>query len=166
MNSATIVNLSPPDVVLVLAVATNGLLAGLFFAFTCSISAALRRVDDATYVAAFRAINAAILNGWFLTVFVLARISAMGSALLHLSVDGSASEAPVIAGALLSVLVGAVTAAGNVPLNQELARARTDTETQRRNARQHFENRWNRWNLVRTVAGAGAFALLILALFV
>ncbi len=63
------------DALLIAAIVTNGLLAGLFFVFTCAIAPGFRHLDDATYVRAFRAINRAILNGWFLLVFFTAPLA-------------------------------------------------------------------------------------------
>ena len=56
-----------------LLILTCLVLAGLFFVFTCAIAPGFRHLDDATYAQAFRAINRAILNGWFLLVFFTAR---------------------------------------------------------------------------------------------
>ncbi|GEP49324.1 DUF1772 domain-containing protein [Microbacterium saccharophilum] len=149
---------------LVVAIIANGLLAGLFFVFSVAIGPGLRRVDDGTYVRAFRAINTAILNGKFLTVFFVAPIAAVACAVLHLSRGGSASLPSVVAGAVCSALTFGVTAAGNVPLNQELDRAPIDTEHQRRTARGRFETRWNRRNLTRTLTSTGALTFLAVAL--
>jgi len=148
---------------LIVAIFANGLLAGLFFVFDVAISPALRRVDDVTYIRMFRGINRAILNGRFLTVFFVAPVAAVVCLVLHL-VEGSGGALPLIlGGAVCSVLTFGITAAGNVPLNQDLDGAPIDTEHQRRAVRQKFESRWNRWNLARTVTSAGALALLAIA---
>ena len=70
------------DALLIAAIVANGLLAGLFFVFTCAIAPGFRHLDDATYVRAFRAINRAILNGWFLLVFFTAPLATLAYALL------------------------------------------------------------------------------------
>ncbi|MFB9963835.1 anthrone oxygenase family protein [Sinosporangium siamense] len=149
------------DTLLVVAVAANGLLAGLFFSFTCAIAPAFRRVDDRVYVQAFRAINAAILNGWFLFVFFAAPLAAVVGAVLGL---GHETSLPwLIAGAVCSALTFGITAAANVPLNRGLDQAPVGTEAQSRVARQRFENRWNLWNLARTITSSGALTLLAIA---
>lgn len=148
---------------LFVAIVANGVLAGLFFVFSVAISPGLRRADNGTYVRAFRAINTAILNGKFLTVFFVAPIAAIVCAVLHLARGGSASLPSVVAGAVCSALTFGITAAGNVPLNQELDRAPIDTEPQRRTARGRFEERWNRRNLARTITSAGALVFLAVA---
>lgn len=148
---------------LLVATIANGLLAGLFFVFSVAISPGLRRVDDGTYVRTLRAINTAILNGRFLTVFFVAPIAAVVCAVLHLSRGASASSPSVVAGAICSVLTFGITAAANVPLNQELDRAPIDTERHRRIARDGFERRWSRWNLARTITSTGALSFLAVA---
>lgn len=62
------------------ATVTNGLLAGAFFVFSCAVVPGLRRVDDHTFVRAFQTINRAILNGWFLSIFITAPITGVACA--------------------------------------------------------------------------------------
>ena len=57
-------------VALVAATMTTGLMAGLFYAFACSVMLGLNRTDDRTFVGAMQRINVAILNAWFLVSFV------------------------------------------------------------------------------------------------
>ena len=71
------------DGLVVVAMIANGLLAGLFFVFANAICPGFRAVDDSTYVRAFRAINSTILNGWFLSVFFVAPLSAVAAAALR-----------------------------------------------------------------------------------
>ncbi|MGO2862045.1 MAG: hypothetical protein ACTIC1_12865, partial [Brevibacterium sp.] len=62
-------------VTIAIAIIANGLLAGVFFAFSTAVTPGLKDTDDNTYVRTFAAINRAILNGWFLLVFLLGRVS-------------------------------------------------------------------------------------------
>ncbi|KIP51651.1 anthrone oxygenase family protein [Leucobacter komagatae] len=150
--------------VLIVALVANGLLAGLFFVFTAAISPGFHRVDDGTYIRAFRAINSAILNGRFLAVFFAAPIAALASVVLHVLRGSSAATLAVAAGTVCSVLTFGITAAGNVPLNSALARAEVRSDAQRRAARQRFERPWNSRNLARTVSSTGALILFATAL--
>lgn len=145
---------------LLIAIVLNGLLAGLFFAFSIAVIPGLRRTDDATYVRSFRAINAAILNPVFLLVFCLAPLSAVGAVGAVLWSGGSESLGWSIIGGVCAVLTFVVTAAVNVRLNNALDRADVDTESQRLAARERFESRWNRWNHVRTLTSIGALVFL------
>lgn len=136
-----------------MAIVTNGLLAGLFFVCACAVVPGFRRVGDRTYVEAFRAINGAILNGWFLLVFFGAPVSAVVAAVLHPS-------GPLWGGAGFAVLTFFVTVVANVPLNRALESASIETDAGRRAARRAFEARWAWWNLVRTLTATAALAML------
>lgn len=70
------------DRVLPIGTITNGLLTGLYFAFACAVSPALQRLDDQSFVTAFRSINSAILNCWFLVVFFTAPLITVGCAVV------------------------------------------------------------------------------------
>mgnify|MGYP001609516366 CR=1 FL=1 len=142
---------------LAVALVANGILAGLFFAFACAVVPGFRRVDDRTFVLAFRAINRAILNGWFLLVFFAAPVSAVAAAVL----GGWSWE--LIAAAALAVLTFPVTVAANVPRNNALDAADATTAAGMRAERERFEGPWARWNLVRTVAAVGALVALAVA---
>lgn len=141
---------SVPHILLVAAIAGNGLMAGLFWAFTVAVAPAFRRLDDRGYVDAFRAINSAILNGWFLSAFMLTPLVGIAAAVF------AGERTPLAFGFLAAGAVSAaatfvITAAANVPLNNGLERASITTEQDRATARARFESSWNRWNLVRTI---------------
>lgn len=131
--------------------------------FACAITGALRRLDDDTYVRTFRAINTVILNGWFLSVFLGAPLSALGVVAVGIWGSGVGSLTLVVAGAVCSALTFVITAAGNVPLNQALDAAPIDTPERRQTARLAFETRWNYWNIARTITSTGAVACLAAA---
>ena len=150
-----VISLSATDIPAIVAALLLGLSAGLFFAFTVAVMPGLRRTDDATFVATMTAINRAILNFPFGLVFVGALIAPIVAAILAF-ITGASSPWLLIAAAVV-YLVGvlAVTGGVNVPLNEAL-----DRDGKRR----AFEDRWVRFNTVRTVSGIVAFALALLAL--
>lgn len=144
------------------ATVTNGLLAGTFFVFSCAVVPGLRRVDDITYVGTFRAINRAILNGWFLLVFFAAPI--IGVACAVLSVWNVPFSPPLICTAAGgSLLTFMITAVKNVPLNNQLDRVTLSRPEDLRVARQAFAPPWRRWNLARTLTSLVAFGCLVVA---
>ncbi|WP_233191013.1 DUF1772 domain-containing protein [Brachybacterium sp. UMB0905] len=151
------------DALVVAAIVMNGLLAGLFFVFACAITPGFGRVDDATYVQAFRAINRAIVNGWFLLVFFTAPLTALAYAFLGTRSAAIVPTSWAWAGAACAALTLIITAVRNVPLNTQLDRAATRTQVEYRVARERFEALWNRWNLTRTITSAGALVSLVLA---
>ncbi len=143
----------------------TGLMAGLFFAFACAVTLALKTVDDRTYVDVMQRINRAIQNGAFgLCLFGAALLPAVGAGLAV-----GAGRLPVAlwaaAGWVCYLLVLVVTFGVNIPLNNRLAgagsaRLPADPGLPRR----LFERRWNRSNGIRTLLCLAALALQCQAL--
>ncbi|MFC7546101.1 DUF1772 domain-containing protein [Plantactinospora sp. GCM10030261] len=143
---------------------TTGLVAGLFYAFSCSVMLGLAGASDRTFVETMRLINRRIINGWFLTAFVGSIPLLLLTVALHLPA-GSREPLPWSVAALALYLATIViTGRVNVPLNNQLDAAGPVDETDPAPVRARFEARWVRWNLVRTVTSVAAFGCLIGAL--
>src|SRR4051794_37714929 len=106
---------------LLAATLTMGLATGAFALYAHAIMPGLKTTDDRTFVAAFQAIDRAIINPWFmLTGFLGALVFTGAATLLHLGRD----QLPYIAMALVAyVIVVVITLAINVPLNDALKAA-------------------------------------------
>ena len=119
---------------LVAATITNGLMAGLFAAYSYAVMPGLGRTGDTTFVEAMQQTNAAILNGWFGVCFGGSAVFAAAAVLLHLGRPGLPW---IVAGLVLYVAVLVITFRINVPLNDRLAAAGTPRRrrTPRRPAR-------------------------------
>lgn len=148
-----------PAIVLVLATVTTGLIAGLFYGYSCSVMLALRRVDDRTFVDVMRQINTAIQNGWFALGFVGGPL--LTAVALAQNFGDGPVMLPITASLVLHVLTLAITFGVNIPLNNRLdAAVRADSAS----ARQGFETPWVRWHLIRTLTSIAAFGGLCWAL--
>lgn len=145
----------------VVAAVGAGLVAGLFFAFSAAVMPALARRPAAEAAATMQSVNVAIVNPVFLVVFLGATAA---SALVAATAPFTATSGAGwrAAGALL-YLVGAfaVTAAVNVPLNDELDAVDAHTAAAGP-VWERYLARWTWWNHVRTVAAVGAAAALTL----
>jgi uncharacterized membrane protein len=102
-----------------------------------------------------RRINTVILNPLFLSIFVGALLLAVATTIATSASDDRTALAWIIAGTVLYLVVFVVTRAINVPLNDQLENATTLSDDA---ARADFESTWNAWNVVRSIASAGAFA--------
>lgn len=147
-----------------LAAMGSGLMAGLFFAFSTSVMAALARLPAESGAAAMNSINVAILNPPFLSVFMgTALLCAILTvrAFLNWSEPGSAW---LMAGSLF-YLVGIflVTVIFSVPLNDALAAVAPGTAEGAALWTRYLAE-WVPWNHVRTLSGAAALASFIMAL--
>lgn len=150
-------------IVLLAATLVVGLAAGFFWTYQVSVIRGLAIVDDDTYVETFQAINDTIRNTWFGIVFFGA-IPLLTMALIFNW--ATTQRRRVLIGASLAsyVTAFAITAVGNVSLNNELADRVTTDAASFRLARDEFEGAWNDLNLMRTVASVLAFAFCLAAI--
>lgn len=153
------------NIALAVAVITTGLIAGLFFGYQVSVIPAFKTLSDANYIAAMQAINIAIpQDPFFEFSFLGAAVFLPVAAYLHRSTSGS-RRFPLLIGATLLYIIGTlgVTMVANVPLNDALAALSLSSLTpqQAAIARAAFQDPWNTWHLIRTVASIGALILAI-----
>ena len=158
--------LSFSNIVLIITALVTALIAGLFYAYSCSVNPGLGKLPDEQYLAAMQSINKAILNPLFF-------ISFMGTLLL-LPVSTFMSYGQPLSMRFWCLLTATivygigtfgVTMFGNVPLNDSLekfdvANATVDAINAQRLA---FEKPWNSFHTVRTLASAAAIVLVIIA---
>ena len=149
--------------VLMFALVTQGLMAGLFYAFSGAVMPGIRRAGDRAAVDVMQRINVAIQNPVFGLILVGALVSTGIAAVQN--ADRPPVAVPLLIALVLYVATLAVTFAVNIPLNNRLDRlgdpaALADPGAQRA----AFFTPWVRWNLVRTVLSAGAFVAAARAL--
>jgi uncharacterized membrane protein len=150
-------------VTLVAATITMGLVAGVFALWAHTIMPGLKKTDDHTFVAAFQALDRAIVNPWFmLTAFVGALVFTVAAA--------ATNRGPVLPWILVALglylVAFVVTIAVHVPVNDALrAAGDPDRIADLAAVRAKFnEARWAAWNLVRVATSVGAFGCLAWAL--
>jgi uncharacterized membrane protein len=135
-----------------------GLTSGLYWAFAVAVMPGLRDVDDRAFVTIMRAINRRILNAWFLPVFFGGLLLPIATALAVLAGDHAGAKRWGLAGAVLAAIPFAITAGGNVPLNDALETAGNDDPAA---ARRAFEGPWTRLNRRRSLTSIVALAALV-----
>lgn len=146
---------------LVTATITVGLTAGAFFIYAVAVMPGLGRTSDRIFVAAFQAIDRAIINPVFLSAFFGALVLSALASLLHLR-DGSRWVAAwAIAATVLYLIVLLITIRVNVPLNDAIKAAGNPDHIDVAAVRARFDEvRWGRWNVVRTVLNLAALACM------
>ena len=153
-------------IVLVSASACIGLVAGLLFAFSCSVIPGFKTLPDAEYISAMQAINKAIQNPLFFTVFLGCLLLLPLCCYLNYSSVATSTFRLLVAATVIYIAgVFGTTVLGNIPLNNtlekfNLAIASKDEIIKQRQA---FENRWNGLHYSRTVAAILSFVLIIIA---
>lgn len=132
------------------------LIAGVFFAFSSFVMKALVRLPAAQGIAAMQSINVAVINRWFLSVFL-----GTGAACTVVAVSSiSRWNAYAVAGSLL-YLTGTILVTGicNVPRNNALAAMDPAKET---GYWTRYAAEWTAWNHVRAAAALIAAVLLLI----
>lgn len=152
-------------IILMLGILLTGLTAGLCFTWANAVTPGIGRLENISFLKAFQAMNRAIINGSFMLVF-------FGPVILlflntYLFRNSSISFWLFLAAAILFFAgIGLVTIFGNVPLNEILDTSNLETlsKIELQELRNKFEEPWNRWHTIRTLASFSAFVLLIIGM--
>jgi uncharacterized membrane protein len=153
---------APTIAALLAATVTSGLLAGVYLLYAHTVMPGLRGLDDRTFVAAFQALDRAVVNPWFMGLGFLGAPVLTAVALAR--TWGEPAAAWVGTALVLHVVAMAVTARVHLPRNDAVKDA-GDPDTlpaaDLAALRMAFdEARWARWNLLRAVTSVVATAAL------
>ena len=150
--------------VLIITATCTALIAGLFYAYSCSVIPAFRLLPDREYIAVMQSINKAIQNPVFFVSF-------MGTLLLLPLATYMAYASPlpqrfwILLAATIVYVAGVfgVTVAGNIPLNDTLEKFDLFTASAEtiRLQRLNFEGRWISFHTIRTIASIICLVLVI-----
>jgi uncharacterized membrane protein len=145
----------------------TGLIAGLFYAYSCSVNPGLKALPDADYVKTMQSINIAIQNPVFFFTFMgLLVLFPVTVYQMYRPIPSLDFYLFTIAMAIYFIGVFGITAVCNVPLNEQLAAFNLTSASPNEIAalRNLFEQPWNTFHLVRTIASILSFSLVIIAL--
>jgi Predicted integral membrane protein len=140
------------------------LMAGLFYAWSCSVMPGLARLSDKEFVSAMQSANRAIQNPVFFAAFFGAPIFLLVSAFWFY--DETVRFRLLLAATVIYLLGNfGVTVFGNVPMNNALDRFDLKNASEEETARQRtaFERRWTNLNHIRAAASTIALILVIIA---
>ena len=148
----------------VLAALGCGLVGGIFFAFSTFVITALGRLQPPQGIAAMQSINIAVINPWFMAVFLGTAALCLVLATFSVLQWHQPSARYLLLGSLC-YLIGtvSVTLLCNVPLNDALAQANPNTP-EAANLWIRYLTSWTMWNHVRTIAAIVAATVFTLAL--
>lgn len=153
------------ETVLVIAALLAGLVAGVFALYAHTIMPALRRTDDRTFVAAFQAIDRAIINPWFMACFFGALLLTGLAGALRLRLGGHPALPWIAVAFVLYLFTVVITVLVNVPRNDAIKAAGDPDRIDLAAVRANFaEASWAAWNLVRVGLSLAAFGCLLIAL--
>lgn len=142
----------------------SGLTAGIFYAFSTFVMAALGRLPAEQGIAAMNSINVTVLNPWFFAVFFGTPVLCAIVAIMALLRWGEPGALLIVAASVIYIVGSlAVTIVFNVPLNNALAAAQpASAEGAALWARYLID--WTFWNHVRTALPLIAMVMFIVAI--
>lgn len=150
---------------LFISILFSGLVAGLFYSYSCSVNIGLKSLQNSEYIKAMQSINIAIQNPVFFISF-MGLLVAFPITTYHLYAQQNASFY-LFAAAMIIYFAGVfgVTIFCNIPLNEQLAKFPILTANQNEISamRKAFEKPWNSYHTIRTIASIIAFGLTILS---
>lgn len=141
-----------------------GVMAGFFFAFSVAVMPGLAAVDSTAALRSMQGINIAVRNAPFAAGFFGAAMLSAAVILRAFFRRGRGRSGIAATGAAVYLAgVFAVTAAFNLPLNEQLAAVNPAAEGGAQ-AMAAFTGEWVFWNHTRTISALIAFALLAASL--
>ena len=147
------------ELVLILATFFCALTAGFVFAFASVVMPGIGKLGDKEFIRSFQVIDGIIQRGqptfglvWMGSVVALLLSAVMGV----LQLEGTERTFIVVSAIVYILGVQVPTFRINVPLNNALQRMDVDAMDKDAlvSARTAFENRWVRWNAIRTVVAS------------
>ena len=148
----------------------TGLIAGLFYSYTCSVNLGLGKLADKEYLTAMQSINREILNPVFFATFIGTLLALPACTALVYFKEGINITFWLMLIATLLYATGTfgITVFGNVPINEALASFTIDGATASELAakRSAFEQPWNRLNTIRTITSVFSFATYLTAIII
>lgn len=161
--------MEPFLVALMTATLFVSLVAGFLVAFAVIAMPGIGKLTDREFIRAFREMDRIIQdrNPLFAVLWLGSVIALIVALILAWGfLDGIGRALLGVSAALFLLGVQLPTIAVNVPLNNNIQALNVDSmdATALHRARDAFEQRWNRWNIFRTVNACVASALLIVLL--
>lgn len=154
-------------IALLVLLAVSCLTLGVLLLYVHTIMPGLKKLNDATFVRSFRAIDGAIINPFFMLQF-FGPLLLFGVLYFVALSNGYSESMYLLLGGIAYFVTIALTMAINVPLNDGLKRVNPNgSDESMSQARTAFnERRWVGANNLRALANAGAVVFVIIALAV
>ena len=161
--------MSPLELILILATLLCALIAGFVFAFATVVMPGIGKLGDREYIRAFQVIDGVIQAGQpvFGLVWLGSAAALLISAVMSIvQLDGMARVVVVAAASVYAFGVQLPTFKINVPMNNKLQSLDVDAmdEAALASARSDFEDRWLKWNTIRTVIACLVSVVLMVVL--
>ena len=156
------------NIIIIVAIISSGVMSGIFFTWTNAVKPGIGTLNNISYLRAFKAMNKAILNPLFYIIFILPVLTITISAYINYGSPNFYVFKLLLTSTLIYFFgVFILTINGNVPINELLENTDLQkiSETELSSLRENIENKWNNFNLIRTVSSFISFLLLVICFF-
>lgn len=154
------------SIILASAILLTGLMAGIFFTWSNAVKPGIGKLSDIEYLRSLQSMNRVILNKAFLGIFMGTVVAVVLAPIFHFKIyDSNIFWLFIIAFVIYWVGVFGVTIFGNIPLNEKLDKTNLETTTPEglKALRMTIEDKWNKFNLIRSYSSVITFILLIIS---
>ena len=157
------------DISLILSILTCSLVTGFIFTYAVVVMPGLSKLNDKEFIRAFQVTDGIIQNNQplFMLTWVGSIIAILSSILIAIIFfEISETWLIILIGVVYLLGVQGITISIHIPLNNHLQQVNIDELNAERLSEERikFENKWNNFNIIRTMIAFSVSVLLLLIL--
>ena len=157
------------DISLILSILTCSLVTGFIFTYAVVVMPGLSKLNDKEFIRAFQVTDGIIQNNQplFMLTWVGSIIAILSSILIAIIFfEISETWLIILIGVVYLLGVQGITISIHIPLNNHLQQVNIDELNAERLSEERikFENKWNNFNIIRTIIAFSVSVILLLIL--
>ena len=157
------------DISLIFSILTCSLVTGFIFTYAVVVMPGLSKLNDKEFIRAFQVTDGIIQNNQplFMLTWVGSIIAILSSILIAIIFVGiSETWLIILVGVVYLLGVQGITISIHIPLNNHLQQVNIDELNAQKLSEERikFENKWNNFNIIRTIIAFSVSVILILIL--
>ena len=157
------------DISLIFSILTCSLVTGFIFTYAVVVMPGLSKLNDKEFIRAFQVTDGIIQNNQplFMLTWVGSIIAILSSILIAIIFVGiSETWLIILVGVVYLLGVQGITISIHIPLNNHLQQVNIDELNAERLSEERikFENKWNNFNIIRTIIAFSVSVILLLIL--
>ncbi len=157
------------DISLIFSILTCSLVTGFIFTYAVVVMPGLSKLNDKEFIRAFQVTDGIIQNNQplFMLTWVGSIIAILSSILIAIIFFGiSETWLIILVGVVYLLGVQGITISIHIPLNNHLQQVNIDELNAERLSEERikFENKWNNFNIIRTIIAFSVSVILLLIL--
>ena len=157
------------DISLIFSILTCSLVTGFIFTYAVVVMPGLSKLNDKEFIRAFQVTDGIIQNNQplFMLTWVGSIIAILSSIIISIVFVGiSETWLIILVGVVYLLGVQGITISIHIPLNNHLQQVNIDELNSQKLSEERikFENKWNNFNIIRTIIAFSVSVILLLIL--